>query len=128
MILFDKSINDTILIDDIKVNSNVISNINSKINSTTDISITLNIKYIDYVKSWFSDMFTENRYDKSKYIRDIFVCNKVDMMFVSCYPTSWSENDKTIELDLTCDYCEIGGNFPELKVIYRDRKIDELLD
>ena len=66
MILFDKSINDTILIDDIKVNSNVISNINSKINSTTDISITLNIKYIDYVKSWFSDMFTENRYDKSK--------------------------------------------------------------
>lgn len=128
MILFDKSINDTILIDDIKVNSNVISNINSKINSTTDISITLNIKYIDYVKSWFSDMFTENRYDKSKYIRDIFVCNKVDMMFVSCYPTSWSENDVTIELDLTCDYCEIGGNFPELKVIYRDRKIDELLN
>lgn len=123
MILFDKSIDDTILIDDIKVNSNIVGGMKN-----TDIIITLNIKYLEYVKNWFSDMFNENHFDKKKYVRDIFVTNKVDMMFVNCYPISWSSQDIKIELILECDYSEIGGNFPELKAIYRDRKIDELLN
>lgn len=125
MILFDSSLNEVIIIDDIKVNTTKLDGISQM----TEINIILNYKYEEYVKKWFLDMFNENLYDKRKYVRDIFIKGKVDMLFSNCYPTSWDRNNmQRIELSLTCDYSEIGGNYPQLKAIYRDRKIDELLN
>jgi hypothetical protein len=96
----------------------------------SNITIKLDISYLLWVKDWLGEIWSGNgKFNYSNnYKREIFITNKVDMKFVGVYPKSYQYDDRTIELEFTCDYHEIGGNFPELKQIYRDKKIDQILN
>ena len=92
----------------------------------SNITIKLDLVYLEWVKNWISEIWSGNEH--REYKREIFITNKVDMKFSGVYPKSYNYDDAIIELEFTCDYHEIGGNFPELKQIYRDKKIDQILN
>jgi hypothetical protein len=136
MILLDEKYGQIIDLLDVKVNSWMVQNglsIGNQYqgNVESNVTIFLSIDYIDWVRDWVSDVWsssTGQMRNARDYKRDIFITNKVDMKFVSSYPKNWTLHEDTIELEFTCDIHEIGGNFPELKQIYRDRKIDQILN
>ena len=84
---------------------------------------------LEHFKEWFND--SDQRMVRkyvSEYKRDIFISSdKKDMKFSNCYLVSINSHDNYFEIKLNCDYYNIGGDFPELKAIYRDRKIDLIL-
>jgi hypothetical protein len=135
MILLDVKYDQIINLLDVRVNSWMVQNGLSRNqyqgNVESNVTIFLSIDYIDWVRDWVSDVWsssTGQMRNARDYKRDIFITNKVDMKFVSSYPKNWTLHEDTIELEFTCDIHEIGGNFPELKQIYRDRKIDQILN
>jgi len=146
MILLDVKYDQIINLLDVRVNSLIDQNglsRNHKLrhgpfyqgNVESNVTIFLNIEYIDWIRDWVSDVWsssTGQMRNALDYKRDIFITsafvNKVDMKFVSSYPKNWTLHEDKIELEFTCDMHEIGGNFLELKQIYRDKKIDQILN
>jgi len=156
MILLDVKYDQIINLLDVRVNSLIDQNglsRNHKLrhgpfyqgNVESNVTIFLNIEYIDWIRDWVSDVWsssTGQMRNALDYKRDIFITNtriflllnavskqmQVDMKFVNSYPKNWTLHEDKIELEFTCDMHEIGGNFPELKQIYRDRKIDQILN
>jgi len=142
MILLDVKYDQIIDLLDVRVNSLIDQNglsRNHKLrhgpfyqgNVESNVTIFLNIEYIDWIRDWVSDVWsssTGQMRNALDYKRDIFITNKVDMKFTNSYPKNWTLHEDKIELEFTCDMHEIGGNFPELKQIYRDRKIDQILN
>jgi hypothetical protein len=135
MILLDVKYGQIIDLLDVKVNSWMVQNGLSRNqyqgHVESNITIFLSIESIDWVRDWVSDIWsssTGQMRNARDYKRDIFITNKVDMKFINSYPKSWTLHEYKIELELTCDMHEIGGNFPELKQIYRDKKIDQILN
>jgi hypothetical protein len=139
MILLDVKCDQIIDLLDVKVNSRMVQNglsgnhyqgINHR-NVESNVTIFLSIESTDWVRGWMNDIIsclTSIRRPTLDYKRDIFITNKVDMKFTNSYPKNWTLHEDKIELEFTCDYHEIGGNFPELKQIYRDKKIDQILN
>jgi hypothetical protein len=139
MILYDKKNDEMISLLDVQVSSSMVQNglsgnhyqgINHR-GVQSYVIIFLSIENIDWVKSWMNDItgiINNSTKISLDYKRDIFITNKVDMKFTNCYPTNWTLHEDKIELEFTSDYHEIGGNFPELKQIYRDKKIDQILN
>jgi len=142
MILLDVKYDQIINLLDVRVNSLIDQNglsRNHKLrhgpfyqgNVESNVTIFLNIEYIDWIRDWVSDVWSSSTgqlRNASNYKRDIFITNKVDMKFVNSYPKNWTLHEDKIELEFTCDMHEIGGNFLELKQIYRDKKIDQILN
>ena len=92
------------------------------------------IKHLpDYVQNWFSQIYSEDGQliSKKDYIRDIFILGrKSDMKLANTYPISYQINDIGLVIELRCDYLanDEKFTFPELKQLYRDRKIDRILE
>jgi hypothetical protein len=135
MILLDVKCDQIIDLLDVRVNSWMVQNGLSRnqyqSNVESNVTIFLRIEYIDWVRDWISYVWSSNTgqlRNALDYKRDIFITNKVDMKFVNSYPKNWTLHEDKIELEFTCDKHEIGGNFPELKQIYRDKKIDQILN
>ena len=131
MILYDKTSDELIDLLDVHVNSWMAQNgllRNQRQRPVeSNITIKLDLVYLEWVKNWISEIWSGNEH--REYKREIFITNKVDMKFSGVYPKSYNyDDDAIIELEFTCDYHEIGGNFPELKQIYRDKKIDQILN
>lgn len=139
MILYDKTSDEIIYLLDVHVNSRMVQNglsgnhyqgINHR-NVESNVTIFLSIENADWVRGWMNDIWSSNTGQTRNaldYKRDIFITNKVDMKFTNSYPINCTLHEDKIELEFTCDYHEIGGNFPELKQIYRDKKIDQILN
>ena len=139
MILLDLKCDQIIDLLDVRVNSRMVQNglsgnhyqgINHR-NVESNVTIFLSIENTDWVRGWMNDIWSSNTGQTRNaldYKRDIFITNKVDMKFTNSYPKNWTLHEDKIELEFTCDYHEIGGNFPELKQIYRDKKIDQILN
>jgi hypothetical protein len=139
MILLDVKCDQIIDLLDVRVNSRMVQNelsgnhyqgINHQ-NVESNVTIFLSIENTDWVRGWMNDIWSSNTGQTRNaldYKRDIFITNKVDMKFTNSYPIEWTLHEDKIELEFTCDYHEIGGNFPELKQIYRDKKIDQILN
>jgi len=142
MILLDVKCDQIIDLLDVMVNSRMVQNGlsgNHKLrhgpfyqgNVESNVTIFLSIESTDWVRGWMNDIWSSNTGQTRNaldYKRDIFITNKVDMKFTNSYPKNWTLHEDKIELEFTCDYHEIGGNFPELKQIYRDKKIDQILN
>jgi hypothetical protein len=135
MILLDVKCDQIIDLLDVKVNSWMVQNGLSRnqyqSNVESNVTIFLSIENTDWVRGWMNDIWSSNTGQTRNaldYKRDIFITNKVDMKFTNSYPKNWTLHEDKIELEFTCDMHEIGGNFPELKQIYRDRKIDQILN
>jgi hypothetical protein len=135
MILLDVKYGQIIDLLDVKVNSWMVQNGLSRNqyqgHVESNITIFLSIESIDWVRDWVSDVCSSSTgqvRNARDYKRDIFITNKVDMKFINSYPKNWTLHQDKIELEFTCDMHEIGGNFPELKQIYRDKKIDQILN
>ena len=96
----------------------------------TEILLVLPIDRYQYVKDWERSMydptsgFTNSSFN---YKRTLYVCDKLDSKLTGAWIGSIEINEDNIIAKLSCDYYENGREFPELKHIYRDRKIDELL-
>jgi hypothetical protein len=135
MILLDVKYGQIIDLLDVKVNSWMVQNGLSRNqyqgHVESNITIFLSIENIDWVRDWVSDVWSSSTgqlRNARDYRRDIFITNKVDMKFINSCPKNWTLHEDKIELEFTCDMHEIGGNFPELKQIYRDKKIDQILN
>ena len=133
MVLYDKTSDEIIDILDVHFNSWMVQNGLPRNQYQgpfeSNITIKLDISYLLWVKDWLGEIWLGNgKFNYSNnYKREIFITNKGDMKFVGAYPKSYQYDDRTIELEFTCDYHDINGSYPELKQIYRDRKINQIL-
>ena len=99
-------------------------------NLTTDCKLILETDYINlsYFEEWYSDIYLlKNSYE---YKRDIFLLNTETVKDVSirnCFISEVSHLDDKCEIKINGDYYEIGS-FPELKSLYRDKKIELILN
>ena len=95
-----------------------------------ELTIEISTEKYQYVKDWESSMYnyqTGISYSSSNYKRTIYIVDKKTTKFIGTWiAISEITNNSTILLKLSCDYY-LDGQFPELKEIYRDKKIDELL-
>lgn len=121
MILYDVKEDLMINLLEVQVNSNMMNH-NQLGPIEQLIKIKLDINYLNWATEWVKSVWDPT----SK--RNIFITNKVDMKFVGCFIKNLNYEDNLIEIELTCDYHEIGGNFPKLKQIFRDKKIDQILN
>ena len=135
MILYDKTLDEFIELIDVQVNSWMVQNGLSRNQYQgnaveSNVTIKLDSIHLEWVQNWISEIWSDSGHSRQSidYKREIFITNKVDMKFVRAYPKSYNYDGRTIELEFSCDYHEIGGNFSELKQIYRDKKIDQILN
>lgn len=111
----------------------------NRFDTSGNITIKFDYSELKYFKDWFSESQDMNgtRY-KSTYVRNIFISDPDgrDIKFINCYITSMELFDFTtqynrlvnqFEVCISCDHYESGGIYPELKSIYRDKKIDLIL-
>jgi len=90
------------------------------------VSIKLHHTHYSWVKSWIDK--TSGIIKPELYKKDLFISGKIDMKFINAFPKTVSMNNYgIIELIFTSDCYEIDNNLSELKQIYRDIKIDEIL-
>ncbi len=118
MILYDEKEDLMINLIEVQVNSNMNHNQLGPI----VIKIKLDINYLNWAIEWVKSFWdptsniraSHNVLSKfsSEYKRNIFITNKVDMKFVGCFIKNLN----------------YGGNFPKLKQIFRDKKIDQILN
>lgn len=137
MILYDQKEDLMIVLKEIEVNSNMMNH-NQLGPIEQSVRLTLSIDYLNWAKEWMKSAWDQTSNIRashkvlskfsSEYKRNIFITNKVDMKFVGCFIKTLSVEEDIFNLELTCDYHEIGGNFPELKQIFRDKKIDQILN
>ena len=94
-----------------------------------EILIEIPIDKYQYVKDWETQIYnqvTGMSNPSSEYKRTLYIFDKIDISLIGTWICEYEMTDETIIVKLSCDY-SIEGPFPELKQIYRDRKIDELL-
>ena len=132
MYLYDSKKDLFIDIIDIEVSQQAISN-NLNIYYAPNFTIKFKLEDFDYVQNWFSQIYSEDGQliSKKDYIRDIFILGrKSDMKLANTYPISYQTNDIELVIELRCDYLanDEKFTFPELKQLYRDRKIDRILE
>jgi len=143
MIYYDSHKNKFIPIDkkDIEIKFITNNNITTRqLSKECEIVIRFDYSELKYFKQWFDDTHDSQRMRYvSEYKRDIFISDPdsvIDTKFCNCFISSMELYDfrspynsvvNQFEVLLKCDYYEKGGVYPELKAIYRDKKIDLIL-
>lgn len=135
MIYYDSYKNKFITIDkkDLDIKFTINNNIsNRSLSSECELTIRFDETHLNYFKEWIS--YTNQRVMYvSEYKRDIFISDStgVDTKLCNCFVSSLGYDIESpynkYEVILKCDYYEKGGVYPELKSIYRDKKIDLIL-
>ena len=126
MIYYDSHKNKFIPLDIIDLDFNYTTNNNittRQLSKECELVIRFGYLELEHFKEWINDSksFRVNK-------RDIFISSdEKDIKFSNCYLTSINSYENHFEITLYCDYYNIGGVYPELKSIYRDRKIDLIL-
>jgi len=112
----------------------------NRFDTSGNITIKFDYSELKYFKDWFresQDIMNGTRY-KSTYVRNIFISDpdSRDMKFINCYIKSmelfdfsnqYSRLVNQFEVYISFDHYESGDTYPELKSIYRDKKIDLIL-
>ena len=142
MIYYDSHKNKFITIDkkDIEVKFITNNNITTRqLSKECELVIRFDYSELKYFKEWLSDTHdTQRMRYVSEYKRDIFISDpdNSDTKFCNCFISSMELYDfrspynsvvNQFEVLLKCDYYEKGGVYPELRAIYRDKKIDLIL-
>lgn len=136
MMYYDSHKNKFITINkkDIEVKFITNNNITRGLSKECEIVIRFDYSELNYFKEWLSDThYIQRMRYASEYKRDIFISdNGVDTKLCNCFVSSLGLYDiespyNKYEVFLKCDYYEKGGVYPELKSIYRDKKIDLIL-
>lgn len=142
MIYYDSHKNKFIPIDkkDIEVKFITNNNVTTRqLSKECELVIRFDYSELKYFKEWLSDTHDTQRVRYvSEYKRDIFISDpdNSDTKFCNCFISSMELYDfrspynsvvNQFEVLLKCDYYEKGGVYPELKAIYRDKKIDLIL-
>ena len=142
MIYYDSHKNKFITIDkkDIEVKFITNNNVTTRqLSKECELVIRFDYSELKYFKEWLSDTHdTQRMRYVSEYKRDIFISDpdNSDTKFCNCFISSMELYDfrspynsvvNQFEVLLKCDYYEKGGVYPELKAIYRDKKIDLIL-
>jgi len=143
MIYYDSHKNKFITIDkkDIEVKFITNNNITTRrLSKECELVIKFDYSELKYFKEWLDDTHDSQRMRYvSEYKRDIFISDSdsaIDTKFCNCFISSMELYDfrspynsvvNQFEVLLKCDYYEKGGVYPELKAIYRDKKIDLIL-
>jgi len=155
MIYYDSHKNKFIPIDKKDIDINFITNNNvttRRLSKECELVIRFDYSELNYFKEWFNDSHdTQRMRYVSEYKRDIFISDSdtgEDTKLCNCFISSlgsydiklpyiekltndrYTTNYETInqfEVLLKCDYYEKGGVYPELRAIYRDKKIDLIL-
>ena len=142
MIYYDSHKNKFIPLDIKDIDFNYITNNNistRQLSKECELVIRFDYSELSYFKEWFNDSHDIQRMRYvSEYKRDIFLSdpNNLDTKFCNCFISSMELYDfrspynsvvNQFEVLLKCDYYEKGGVYPELKAIYRDKKIDLIL-
>lgn len=143
MIYYDSHKNKFIPLDikdiDFKYTTN--NNISTRqLSKECELIIRFDYSELSYFKEWFNDIHDINgrMAYAFEYKRDIFISDpdNSDTKFCNCFISSIELYDfaspynsvvNQFEVLLKCDYYEKGGVYPELKAIYRDKKIDLIL-
>lgn len=143
MIYYDSHKNKFIPLDikdiDFKYTTN--NNIHTRqLSKECELIIRFDYSELSYFKEWFNDIHDINgrMAYAFEYKRDIFISDpdNSDTKFCNCFISSIELYDfaspynsvvNQFEVLLKCDYYEKGGVYPELKAIYRDKKIDLIL-
>lgn len=136
MILFDSKTDYFVETIDFEITSWLTQNGMSRnqyqgVRSETSAKVKFDITHLNWLNNWIKDtQGTDGRIRYAQYYkRDIYVLsNKGEFRFINSIPLSSEITGNLVELNFLCDYHETGGNFPELKQIYRDKKIDQILD
>jgi|AACY02.10.fsa_nt_gi hypothetical protein len=142
MIYYDSHKNKFITINkkDIEVKFITNNNVTTRqLSKECELVIRFDYSELKYFKEWLSDTHDTQRVRYvSEYKRDIFISDpdNSDTKFCNCFISSMELYDfkspynsvvNQFEVLLKCDYYEKGGVYPELKAIYRDKKIDLIL-
>lgn len=142
MIYYDSHKNKFIPINkkDIEVKFITNNNVTTRqLSKECELVIRFDYSELKYFKEWLSDTHDTQRVRYvSEYKRDIFISDpdNSDTKFCNCFISSMELYDfrspynsvvNQFEVLLKCDYYEKGGVYPELKAIYRDKKIDLIL-
>ena len=142
MIYYDSHKNKFITIDKKDIEVKFITNNNvttRRLSKECELIIRFDYSELKYFKEWFDDTHDSQRMRYvSEYKRDIFISDpdNSDTKFCNCFISSMELYDfrspynsviNQFEVLLKCDYYEKGGVYPELKAIYRDKKIDLIL-
>lgn len=142
MIYYDSHKNKFIHINkkDIEVKFITNNNVTTRqLSKECELVIRFDYSELKYFKEWLSDTHDTQRVRYvSEYKRDIFISDpdNSDTKFCNCFISSMELYDfkspynsvvNQFEVLLKCDYYEKGGVYPELKAIYRDKKIDLIL-
>jgi hypothetical protein len=142
MIYYDSHKNKFIPINKKDIEVRFITNNNvttRRLSKECELVIRFDYSELKYFKEWFNDSHDSQRMRYvSEYKRDIFISDpdNSDTKFCNCFISSMELYDfrspynsvvNQFEVLLKCDYYEKGGVYPELKAIYRDRKIDLIL-
>ncbi len=143
MIYYDSHKNKFITIDKKDIEVKFITNNNvttRRLSKECELIIRFDYSELKYFKEWFDDTHDSQRMRYvSEYKRDIFISDPdygIDTKFCNCFISSMELYDfrspynsvvNQFEVLLKCDYYEKGGVYPELRAIYRDKKIDLIL-
>ena len=144
MIYYDSHKNKLITIDKKDIEAKFITNNNittKRLSKEGELVIRFDYTEFSYFKKWFNDIHDINgrMAYAAEYKRDIFISDTdsgIDTKFCNCFISSMQLYDfaspcnsviNQFEVSLKCDYYEKGGFYPELKAIYRDKKIDLIL-
>ena len=143
MIYYDSHKNKFIHINKKDIEVKFITNNNvttRRLSKECELIIRFDYSELKYFKEWFDDTHDSQRMRYvSEYKRDIFISDPVygiDTKFCNCFISSMELYDfrspynsvvNQFEVLLKCDYYEKGGVYPELRAIYRDKKIDLIL-
>ncbi len=103
-----------------------------QLSNECELVIRFDYSELEHFKEWINDSDRRTVSKVCEYKRDIFILsdkseNRKDMKFSNCYLVSINSYENYFEIKLHCDYYYLGGVYPELKAIYRDKKIDLIL-
>lgn len=98
-----------------------------------EIVLVVDQKFYSFFKTWVDNTFNEINGRINNYKRDIIIFNpllneSMIRLFGCFIEQSFNfEDDGKMQVNLRYDYTEMSDNFPELKCILRDLKIDDIL-
>jgi hypothetical protein len=130
MIYYDSHKNNFIPLDIKDIDFNYTTT--TTIGNECELVIRFDYSELEHFKEWINYLDQRIVRKVSEYKRDIFILsdkseNRKDMKFSNCYLVSINSYENYFEIKLYFDYYHLGGVYPELKAIYRDRKIDLIL-
>lgn len=123
MVLLDTKINEIIIIKDCSLSTQ--QNNNQTFN--TNIELSIDLKYLDYIKEYSAIIKEGRMLYSSEYKRDLYLSDfKSTYQLIGCFISSYSIDDD-IRVVIHVDYHSISNEvLPNFRKLYRDKVLSNL--